>query len=219
MATNNIETQTGENDAVENGSVYTDENSEEGSQNSTIEEDGSIFISELKCHICQREFNRHQRLVKILVPCGHSLCSTCTPRVTNCPICRAIIEETITNWVVQRELGSEDDSIRIEENVEHVENDTDKLLKIFSDHKREIETYYLNNEETHFQSNTDNKLVKKILSKMRNIEYIDEFLIDDLLIPKTLKYAIKKGVYEIKRFRKASSFWGQNNINNLPFCP
>jgi hypothetical protein len=213
MSTNR-ETQTEENDTVENGSVYTDENSEEENQSEGGTEEDSIFISELKCHICRREFNRHRRLVKILVPCGHSLCSTCTERVTQCPICRNVIEENITNWVIQRELGSEE--IRIDDINENIETDTDKLLKIFADYKREIETYYLNNEETHFQSNTDNKLVKKILSKMRNIEFIDEFLIDDLLIPKTLKYAIKKGIYEIKRFRNANFAF---NINQLPFCP
>lgn len=214
---NNIGIQTEhELDTVENGSVYSDINSgQETPSDDNEEEDDSLFVSELKCHICHREFNRHSRLVKILVPCGHSLCSTCTSRVSQCPICRSTIDETITNWIVQRELGSEEENI-VNEHLEEIETDTDKLLKIFAEYKREIENYYLNNEENHFQSNGDNKLVKKILSKMRNIEYIDEFLIDDLLIPKNLKYAIKKGIYEIKRFRNCNLSF---NINQLPFCP
>ncbi|CAJ0950496.1 unnamed protein product, partial [Mesorhabditis belari] len=48
-------------------------------------------IEDLSCPICYEDYNADDSKPLNLVPCGHSVCSTCRPRIHQCPTCRSSI--------------------------------------------------------------------------------------------------------------------------------
>ncbi|CAJ0950547.1 unnamed protein product, partial [Mesorhabditis belari] len=48
-------------------------------------------IEDLSCPICYEDYNADDSKPLNLVPCGHSVCSTCRPRIDHCPTCRSNI--------------------------------------------------------------------------------------------------------------------------------
>jgi len=60
-----------------------------------------------KCKSCQVSYDliEHKPLIK--VPCGHSICSTCSNKQTTsaCSFCRSNIEKTVQNWEIFKRLS------------------------------------------------------------------------------------------------------------------
>ncbi|CAJ0950528.1 unnamed protein product, partial [Mesorhabditis belari] len=57
-------------------------------------------IEDLSCPICYEDYNADDSKPLNLVPCGHSVCSTCRPRIHQCPTCRSNITSSSVAFTV-----------------------------------------------------------------------------------------------------------------------
>ena len=165
------------------------------------------------CSICYRKYNIINRIPTIITVCGHSVCSECIEKIDDCPICRKEIEETVINWAIHSELKSE--------GVGKIE----PFYKIFVDFKKEIETDYLRYPDTpndiSFEdlSNSQKKLINKIKFRIKDIE-IQDYMYDNLLIPKWITYHLKQAKSNIAGYKARLIYFGLDNLEDqLPFCP
>ena len=57
----------------------------------------NIDFDLMECELCYEEFNRCERLPKVLAKCGHTFCETCVSQIVqqnqlSCPYCRYKIQ-------------------------------------------------------------------------------------------------------------------------------
>ena len=65
---------------------------------------------QFKCNSCREAYDLIDRKPLIAVPCGHSICSTCSNKQTTsaCLFCRSSIEKAVQNWEIFKRLSDQD---------------------------------------------------------------------------------------------------------------
>lgn len=65
----------------------------------------------MSCQICMKNFDPNIQKPLVLIPCGHTLCSQCQPRVNNkCPFDNTAIASTVVNFQIMSCLSSSSSS-------------------------------------------------------------------------------------------------------------
>lgn len=52
----------------------------------------------MKCKKCFNDYNKSNRIAKLITPCGHTFCEDCLKKLIKCPNCNKVIKEKITNF-------------------------------------------------------------------------------------------------------------------------
>ncbi len=58
---------------------------------------GLFIVFKMECSICLLEYSLNRK-PKLLIPCGHSVCTACGKKILFCPICRTSIKDLVINF-------------------------------------------------------------------------------------------------------------------------
>ena len=163
----------------------------------------------LECPVCKEYYNKTNKPVLVLFPCGHSFCKLCINRVSLCPICRKHITGTATNWFLQSQIVGD---------VTECDNmgNIDPFYRIFIRLKDKIEELYIKYPDNrNFSSMDQKKLINEVLLNLKGTNISEEKL-DTLLIPSWLRNGLEDNINAILNYNNDMD---NNLIDRLPFCP
>lgn len=189
--------------------MYQD-NSEE---DDTLNDSNSVELETIStaCPICREDYNKTNKKIYVIFPCGHSFCKKCLDKINVCAICREPIENIAINWYLQSQINEDD-----EEDLELI----DPLYQIFIKNKDKIEELYVKYSYTSttdrsFVPTEQRKLINKILIDLKNVKIKHDSL-NRLLLPKWLKESIEEKIDKIMEYQNDID---EDLISLLPFCP
>lgn len=113
------------------------------------------------CHFCGLKYNVGERIPRILVHCGHTLCTSCISQLhhkqrVRCPICRKLIKQLESAERLPLNINIlyevvEKDPILSKVNFDFDEEDDEQLAeKLCDNHQERVKHFYCSNHLTVF---------------------------------------------------------------------
>ncbi|VVU94510.1 hypothetical protein CPAV1605_235 [seawater metagenome] len=200
-------------DEILSDSASDNQNDDNNTLLSSVEELNITEIGCPSCPICLRNYNTDDRVINIISDCGHSVCATCIYNIDTCPICREKISDSVINWAVHSEISKKPKRV-----------DINPFYLILIDFKEEIELEYIRNPRHNTTLTNDQTfLLNKIKMRLQGLKIKIEDIItmlDNLMLPSWLNFHLKNSLNKIKNYKKYLETHKIANLEELlPFCP
>ncbi len=123
----------------------------------------------MKCKKCFNDYNKSNRIAKLITPCGHTFCEDCLKKLIICPNCNKVIKDKITNFEIF-------DSIKFNSNLVTVSVEDSTLWKEMLD---------LKIREKLKQTSEKTKAIRKLIvlgeqKKIESIKNLSKLLLEEL---------------------------------------
>lgn len=139
----------------------------------------------MECELCFENFNETDHRPLVLIPCGHSYCSSCAAQLTNCPSDRKIISYKTDNWSILKLIPESE----LNKQIRKTKDNLSKLKELANEKSDE-------NEHDLVKISINKSVIEKIEEKLKTASSVDEKI-------------------EIFNFHLFDSFNRKNSIRNF----